>query len=70
MMEKIIATYYYDLLHCNYGWCGDADGYYNSGVFNLSEIREGEYIDTSVGDVQASVGVYYTNDLGLIYYEQ
>lgn len=68
--DTLISSVQTRLVHCNYGWGGEADGYYNSEVFNLSEIREDEYIDTSVGDKQMSVGVYYSNNLGLIYYEK
>lgn len=36
--EFIDSTFYYNLLHCNFGW-GDDDnlnGYYTSGIFNPS----------------------------------
>ncbi len=29
-------------LHCNYGWGGECDGYYQEGVFNLNIMRTAE----------------------------
>ena len=48
--ERIIATYYYKLLHCNYGWYGRCDGYYSDGIFNISRQRDLDEIDTTIGD--------------------
>lgn len=35
------------LVHCNYGWGGQCDGYYTSGVFDLRSVQE---IVGSIGD--------------------
>lgn len=52
--EFIDSTFYYNLLHCNFGW-GDDDnlnGYYTSGIFN------------------PSTNVNYNTDLQLIMYSK
>lgn len=58
------------LMHCNFGWYGDADGYYNSGIFDTTELLENEYIDTSVGDVQQYGAGCYTADLLVTTYDK
>lgn len=68
--DTLISSVQTRLVHCNYGWGGEADGYYNSGVFDTTEILDDEYVDTSVGDEQVSGGGYFSNNLGLIYYEK
>lgn len=39
--EKIISTTveHYDMVHCDFGWHGENNGYYVSGVFNLKDPR-------------------------------
>lgn len=53
------ATEYRELIHCNYGWEGIADGYYASGIF-----------DTSAGPVEIDPidGYKYTSNNGQYYY--
>lgn len=48
--EYIESTLEYNLLHCNFGNEGYCDGYYSSGLFDLYNGIDDEYIDSSVGD--------------------
>ena len=66
--ERIIATYYYDLMHCNYGWEGLCDGYYTSGIFNPSIQLDANHIDTSIADNNSDTQPYNFN-LGIYYYQ-
>ena len=65
--ERIIATYYYDLMHCNYGWEGKCDGYYSSGIFNPSIRLNPERIDTSIGDKSGTEP--YNFNINLYYFK-
>jgi len=51
--QTIVSTY----VHCNFGWNGSADGYYNSGVF-----------DTSKGPQSKDAGKDQNQTLGTDYY--
>lgn len=55
-------------VHCNYGWRGYCDGYYLNGVFDLSELRSGENLETSIGDKVGSREYFYNRDLKILYY--
>lgn len=68
--DTLISSVQTRLVHCNYGWGGEADGYYSSGVFDTTGILDDEYVDTSVGDIQVSGGGYFSSNVGLIYYEK
>ena len=68
--ERIVDTYYYDLLHCNYGYEGACDGYYSDGVFNLQTMLTVDEIDSSVGDVQSSILANYNTNLSIIQYSR
>ena len=35
----------FDLVHCNFGYSGDADGYYLPGAFDLSETEFDKFAD-------------------------
>ena len=57
-------------VHCNYGQEGYCDGYYLNGVFDFTELRSGENLETSIGDkVPIIVNTKpYTLDLKILYY--
>lgn len=66
--EKIIATYYYNLVHCNYGWGGPCDGYYSEGLFNVSRQRNSDELDTSIGDSTGTRPFDLDTDICIITY--
>ena len=68
--DTLISSVQTRLVHCNYGWFGDADGYYNSGIFDTTVLLEDDYIDTTVGDIQQYGAGSYTSSLQIIYYER
>lgn len=41
----VIDGYKGDMYHINWGWHGDADGYYNKGVFNTASLKSYETTD-------------------------
>ena len=65
--ERIIATYNYDLLHCNYGWEGSCDGYY---TFDTTRRLASNRIDTAIGDVGCEGDYNYTVDIQIIQYSK
>ena len=68
--EHIVDTYYYNILHCNYGYGGACDGYYTEGVFDLRAMRTESEVDSSVGDVQSSILANYNTNLSIIQYSK
>lgn len=54
-----------NLVHCNYGWQGQCDGYYTSGVFDLQNVQE--TID-SIGDQNISIDRNYSSNVNFIEY--
>ncbi len=68
--EYINDTDYYYLVHCNYGWAGECDGYYNSGIFDTTvELPDG-YIDTTIGDREGGARDYYNREMKLLLYNK
>ena len=51
--EYIESTIEHNLVHCNFGYVGRADGWYTLGAFNLYPYLDDEYIDESIGDLSA-----------------
>ena len=51
--EYIESTIEHNLVHCNFGYLGRADGWYTLGAFNLYPYLDDEYIDESIGDLPA-----------------
>ncbi len=68
--EHIVDTYYYNILHCNYGYSGACDGYYTEGIFDLRVMRTESEVDSSVGDVQSSILACYNTNLSIIQYSK
>ena len=68
--ERIVDTYYYDLLHCNYGNRGVCDGYYHDGIFNLTILRVGDEYDPNIGDRQGTFPAHYNSNLSIIQYSR
>lgn len=54
-----------NLVHCNYGWQGQCDGYYTSGVFDLQNVQETIY---SIGDKNFSIDRNYSSNVHFIEY--
>lgn len=68
--EYISDTDYYNLVHCNYGWGGECDGYYTSGIFDTTvELPDG-YIDTTVGDTEGEARSFYNLDMKILLYQK
>ena len=68
--ERIIATYNYDLLHCNYGWGGICDGYYTEGIFDTTHGLGANMIDTSVGDKGEAGDYDFDSEIRIIQYSK
>ncbi|MBR4853393.1 MAG: C10 family peptidase [Alistipes sp.] len=68
--ERIVATYNYDLLHCNYGWGGSCDGYYTQGTFDTTNRLASDRIDTAIGDVGCEGDYNFTVDIQIIQYSK
>ena len=68
--EEIVATYYYDLLHCNYGWLGKCDGYYTEGIFDPEHLRDSDEMDTSIGDWAGTEPHTFDTALTIIQYSK
>ena len=66
--EYIESRESHNLLHCNFGEAGKCDGYYSSGVFDMTNMREeGEY-EPDYGDIQYTGEYDYTLDLQIVTY--
>ena len=66
--EYIESRVSHNLLHCNFGEAGKCDGYYSSGVFDMTNMREeGEY-EPDYGDIQYTGTYDYTLDLQIVTY--
>ncbi|MBE6220564.1 MAG: hypothetical protein E7127_02860 [Rikenellaceae bacterium] len=66
--DTFISSTDYNLVHCNYGWNGDCDGYYSSGVFDVRTRLEDDMIIDEVGDVASSKLYNFEIDLKYIHY--
>ena len=66
--EYIESSESYNLLHCNFGWAGKCDGYYSSGVFNPTVMRDDDEYEPDYGDVQFSYGDDYSSSLKILTY--
>ena len=49
-IDTLLSDTTYYLVHCNYGWTGMCDGYYTSGVFDISNELDDDMIEESIGD--------------------
>ena len=68
--EYISSTDYYNLFHCNYGFEGRCDGYYNSAVFNTNvELPDG-YIDVGAGDTEGTPQGNFSSNLHIMSYQK
>ena len=56
--DTFIETITYNLVHCNYGWGGLCDGYYTSGVFDVSQELDDDMIVDSIGDCSGTNSDY------------
>lgn len=57
---------YCNTVHCNFGWEGKCDGYYNCEVFDLSVIPE--YVDGSIGDMHNLLDLQFDRALAIFVY--
>ena len=56
-------------VHCNFGLGGNWDGYYSSGIFDLSNPATGDDIITSIGDHNsATTDIDLSEGLRIVYY--
>ncbi|MCC8088628.1 MAG: C10 family peptidase [Rikenellaceae bacterium] len=56
----------YEIYHCNFGWGGNADGWYISGLF---ETNSRVYKTTYMGDKNETSGFNYYLDINYIQYD-
>lgn len=68
--DTLISSTDYNYVHCNYGWEGYMDGYYTSGVFDVSQQLEDDMIEEEIGDVAASTNWHFEAGLKYISYER
>lgn len=66
--DTLLSSTTYNLVHCNYGWAGLCDGYYTSGVFDVSVELDDDMIDSSIGDIQGAKGGTYSSLIKYILY--
>ena len=66
--EYIERTEYNELLHCNFGWGGNCDGYYTSWVFDPTNMRDDDEYEPDYGDVQAVAENDYSSSLRILTY--
>ena len=66
--EYIERTEYNELLHCNFGWGGNCDGYYTSWVFDPTNMRDDDEYEPDYGDVQAVAENDYSSSLLILTY--
>jgi hypothetical protein len=55
-------------LHCNFGYAGNCDGYYSSGIFDLTNPATGDDIVPEIGDYENPLNVNLGEDLKIVYY--
>ena len=68
--EYISSTDYYNLFHCNYGFEGRCDGYYNSAIFNTNvELPDG-CIDVGAGDIEGTPQGNFSSNLHIMSYQK
>lgn len=46
--ERDLGTYTTNYMHVNWGWDGEADGYYRDNVFNTKKIIESDFPPKSI----------------------
>lgn len=54
--EVLLSEEYYCLVHCNFGWGGECDGYYWFDLFDTTKRLDSGKIDSGVGDYAGSNG--------------
>lgn len=67
-IEYIDSSTTYTLLHCNYGYGGEHDGYYSSSIFDLTQMLDNDCVDTSIGDIRCEGGGNYSYHLEMLTY--
>lgn len=66
--EYIESRESHNLLHCNFGEAGKCDGYYSSGVFDMTNMRDDDEYEPDYGDIQYT-GLYdYNLELEILTY--
>ena len=68
--DTFISSTDYNLVHCNYGWGGSCDGYYSSGVFDLTSQLDSDMIVDQIGDIPAVQPYIFNNQLMYVVYEK
>lgn len=68
--EEVIGSEFTKKMHCNMGWNGVCDGYYDYTVlgFDTSTPLNSEDVDTSIGDVQGTGGSNFTTSFNMVSY--
>lgn len=56
-------------VHCNFGWEGYCDGYYNDGVFNTNIARNANNIVSEIGDIISTTDYNFSESNMIITYE-
>ena len=66
--EVTVTEDYCNVVHCNFGWEGKCDGYYNCNVFDVSSGLE--FLDTTIGDrlMIPNPGLNFDNTLSIFVY--
>ena len=68
--EEVIAETHTKKMHCNMGWRGKCDGYYDYHVlgFDTTVPLDSEDVDTSIGDYQGTNGSNYITLFSMVSY--
>ncbi|MBO4936595.1 MAG: C10 family peptidase [Alistipes sp.] len=68
--REFMQSYLTNYIHCNFGWSGDCDGYYNYNVYDLTYRKSGEMYEPMYGDVDTTRNRVYQLDINLIKYHR
>lgn len=68
--REFMQSYLTNYIHCNFGWSGDCDGYYNYNVYDLTYRKSGEMYELMYGDVDTTRNRVYQLDINLIKYHR
>ena len=68
--DSLINSIDYNLVHCNYGWAGESDGYYTSGIFDLATNLSDDNIVDTIGDIKSPQLYDFSNMIKYVVYEK
>lgn len=67
--REYVRSYWTNYIHCNFGWDGDCDGYYNYNTFDVTKRKYGDMLEQDYGDVSDISNYIFDTDLAFIKYD-